>query len=142
VSFGHQFSNTKLMKIMCIYSPLISPPVTPRTSNKLNEVDSIGWEWFRTARLQWRVAEGVMMLRETSKHKKIDTDGHFTGNNSPRMNQTWRIRSVVGGFGPLACVDGPPQVRLMYLILFFAHKNRDNKTNTHLLLPKMPLPLL
>jgi hypothetical protein len=55
------------MKIMCIYSPLISPPVTPGTSNKLNQVDSMGREWFQTARLQWRVAKGVMMLRETSK---------------------------------------------------------------------------
>jgi hypothetical protein len=45
VSFGHQCSNTKLMKTG-IYSPLISPPITPCTSNKLNKVDLMGREWF------------------------------------------------------------------------------------------------
>jgi hypothetical protein len=49
---------------------------------------------------------------------------------------------VVSSFGPLTCVDGQPQVRLMYLILFFEHKITDYKPNTHLLPPKTPWPLL
>jgi hypothetical protein len=34
------------------------------------------------------------------------------------------------------------EVRLMYLILFSAHKNIDYKTNTHNFTPKMPWPLI
>jgi hypothetical protein len=43
-----------------------------------------------------------------------------------------RIRSVGGGIGSLSCVEERLQVRLIYLILFFAHKNTDYKANTHL----------
>jgi hypothetical protein len=42
---------------------------------------------------------------------------------TPWMNQMWRIPWVVGGFGPLTCVEEQPRVRLMYLILkVFNHK--------------------
>ena len=55
---------------------------------------------------------------------------------TPRMNRTRQIRSVVDGIRPLVCVEEQPQVRLMYLILFFAHKNTDYKANTHLFTPQ------
>jgi hypothetical protein len=55
---------------MGMYSPFTSPHITPGTSNNLNEVDSMSGEWFETTCLQWRVAEGVMMLRETSNTRK------------------------------------------------------------------------
>ena len=131
-----------------MYSPFTSPPITPRTSNKLKEVDSMGREWFETTYLQGRRAERVVMLRFTFNTKKYTKMGIFSQctylprPRTPRMNRTRRIRLVMSGFGPVACVDGRPQVRLMYLILFFAHKNTDYKPNTHLLPPKMPWPLL
>jgi hypothetical protein len=81
VSFGHQCSTTKLMK-MDIYSPLNSPPVMSCTSNKPNEVDLMSREWFSTTCLQMRVAERGC---DVDKHKtpKLDQDGHLLSMHLP-----------------------------------------------------------
>jgi hypothetical protein len=58
-----------------IYSPFTSPPITPHTSNKLNEVDLMGREWFETPCLRGRRAKGVVMLRFTFNTKKLTKMG-------------------------------------------------------------------
>ena len=52
------------------------------------------------------------------------------------MNRMLRICWVGGGIGPLICVEEWLEVRLMYLILFSAHKNINYKTNTLLFTPQ------
>jgi hypothetical protein len=44
--------------------------MTPRTFNKLNEVEPMGREWFETTCLRGRRAEGVVVLRFTFNTKK------------------------------------------------------------------------